>query len=78
MLASNPVIFHYLIQNPRIEAGMTPLLLYEESLDHQFVEWTGTACYKRRNSQQTRGKTCLIENINGDKCVGAVFKIAPK
>ena len=57
--------------------GTTVILRYEDNLDHQFAEWTGMACYKHSNSQQTRGKTCLIENMNEDKRVGAVFRIAP-
>lgn len=58
--------------------GTQVTLRYEENLDHQFVEWTGIACYKRKNSQPTRGKTCLIEGMNETKQVGAVFRIAPK
>lgn len=58
--------------------GTSVTLRYEENLDHQFVEWTGTACQKRSNNQQTRGKTCLIEGMNETKQVGAVFRIAPK
>lgn len=58
--------------------GITITLRYEENLDHQFVEWTGTACYKRTNQQATRGKTCLIESMGEEKRVGAVFRIAPK
>ena len=58
--------------------GTQVILRYEENLDHQFVEWTGSACYKRKNSQPTRGKTCLIESMNETKQVGVVFKIAPK
>ena len=58
--------------------GTSVTLRHEENLDHQFVEWTGSACYKRKNSQATRGKTCLIESMNETKQVGAVFRIAPK
>ena len=29
-------------------------------------------------SKRIRGKACLIENMEGEKRVGAVFKIAPK
>ena len=57
----------------------TPVTLsYVENLDHQFVEWTGTACYKRSNNQATKGKTCLIEHMDEAKRVGAIFRIAPK
>jgi hypothetical protein len=55
--------------------GTRVTLRYEENLDHQFVEWTGSACFKRRNGQPTRGRTCLIEKMDEDKRVGAVFKI---
>lgn len=57
----------------------TPVTLsYVENLDHQFVEWTGTACYKRTNNQATKGKTCLIEHMDEAKRVGAIFRTAPK
>ena len=58
--------------------GAKVTLRYEENLDHQFVEWTGSACYKRSNTERTRGKTCVIESMDEEKRVGAVFKIAPK
>lgn len=56
----------------------TPVTLsYVENLDHQFVEWTGTACAKRTNSQPTKGKTCAIKQMDEDKRVEAIFRIAP-
>lgn len=57
----------------------TPVTLrYVENMDHRFVEWTGSACHKRTNSQTTKGKTCLIQTMDEEKRVGAVFKIAPR
>lgn len=58
--------------------GTRVSLSYEENLDHQFVEWTGSACFKRNNSQVTKGKTCVIQSLDEEKRVGAVFKIAPR
>lgn len=58
--------------------GAKVTLRFEENLDHQFVEWTGSACNKRSNAERTRGKTCLIENMDEEKRVGAVFKVAPR
>lgn len=56
----------------------TPVTLrYVENVDHQFVEWVGTACAKRKNSQLTRGKTCEIRQMDEAKRVGAIFRIAP-
>ena len=56
----------------------TPVTLsYIENIDHQFVEWIGTACAKRKNGQPARGKTCDIRQMDEAKRVGAIFKIAP-
>lgn len=76
MLRLGVFFLFLLVTLPAAEAAFNPDEV--ENFDHQFVDWTGTACYKRTNNQATKGKTCLIEHMDEAKQVGAIFRIAPK